>query len=302
MEYLGEKKRNETIRIPLGGMDKAPDSTPQIRIEQNGTLVLDYTNMTSIVGTFNYYYDHTIASNATVGSYQVYIKVIVDSLTKIFIDTFDVSVYDTDDIKSDTEIIIANLNISNGLYSIIVNVKDTLSNPIEGAKISIHNSNNDDSPLFATVTTDNLGNCPIVNLNQATYTLRITKPNHIVSSTTTIDVTQSETFNKTVSLITVTPPTDPDLCRLVIFTKTLSITNDESLKIIISSYDKLTKISGQFIMNTSMRFNYDKTSDFYYFDAVQGAYVKIYSEELGMSDVKILVPSSSTQDLSGLIS
>lgn len=299
---LGTLKRNQTVRIPLT-LEVAPTGTPQIAIYKNATEILAATNMTQGASTLDWYYDYAVANNATTGAYQVKFSAVIGGVTHYDYDVYDVKVYDSDDIKIDTETIIANLGVSSGARAIVFNVTDGVD-PIIDVKLSVHNSNNDDSPQFGILTTDALGDTGTINLDDGTYKVRVSKAGAIVSEVKTATVTQSETIDFEVTAITITPPVDPDLCRLYIYPITLDNQDVTDITIKISSKDALTKINGEFIKNTSAEFTYDNstTPDNYYFDALQGATVIINCDMLGIIDKEITVPDTETADLDDLIS
>jgi len=303
MAYLGEKLRSEAVRLHLA-LDTAPTGTPQVAVEKNGTSILAATNMTQGASTLEWYYDYTTGAAATIGAYQIKYSAVVDGVTRYAYDQYDISVNSVDDVHSNTQTIITNLNVSSGARAVVFNVKDGGANPVEGVKLSVHNALNDDSPIYGQLVTDGLGDTATINLDDATYKVRVSKAAAIISSVETAVVAASGTKNLTVTPTTINNPADPDLCRLYLFPITLGNADitDLATSLTISGRDALTKVNGEFVKNAEMTFTYDSTTtpDSYYFDAVQGALVHITCIPLGI-DHDVTVPAEAVKDLNDLI-
>jgi hypothetical protein len=192
--------------------------------------------------------------------------------------------------------------VGSGTYATTVHCKDGSEVDIPGVNISVHNASNDDSPTVATGTTDSNGNA-VVNLNAGTYYIRAYKPlysfdniNPTISASGTVQMPGSGTV--------IPSPSDPEICRLYIYPITLDNQDVTDLTIIIQSYDRLTKVNGEFIKNTHRSFTYDSSTapDSYYFDAVQGTSVNITCPELWKGTKNVPVPTESTKNLYDLIS
>ncbi len=294
MAFLGELNRSETIRFYLT-LDAAPTGTPQVGIDKQGAEALAETNMNG--AGLEWYYDYTTDAAALAGAYQVKYSATVDGVARSAFDHYNVTVSGMDDIQSSVDILTGGA----GAYNVTIHCKDSSNADIAGAKISVHNSGNDDSPLIATGTTDTSGNAT-VNLDAGTYTVRAYKAGQVFANITpTISASGSEEMTGVGVIIT--PPSDPELCRLHLFPITLDNQDVTGLTINITSAEKLTKVNGEFIKNGVGTFTYDSatTPDSYYFDAVQGTVARVTCDELGL-DHEVTVPAESTKDLSGLVS
>jgi hypothetical protein len=296
MSYLGKLKRSEAIRLFLT-LDAAATGFPTVTIEKQGVEILAAANMTAGLSSFEWYYDYTTGAAATVGAYQIRYTAVIDTITRYDFDYYDQTINEIDDVKTDTETIIATIGASAGASSIVINIKDGDTNNVEGVSVSIHNSANDD-PAIQTRVTDVDGNTTTINLDDATYKVRLSKAGAIVSEVETIVVNGSATHNLTVVNQTVSNPSDPDVCRLRVFPLTLGNADVTGETITISTAGKLTKVDGQFISNTSGTFTEDATTDpdSYYFDAVRGSVVHITNTILGLDD-EITVPDQATYDI-----
>jgi hypothetical protein len=191
--------------------------------------------------------------------------------------------------------------LGTGQYTATINVKDDVPANVSGAKVTVHNASNDDTPFYGPVTTDANGNA-VFTIEGNVY-VRVSKAGYNFAPTAK-NITASDTYNITGTVLTITPPSDPDLCRLCIYPITLDNQDVTGLKIEISSKDGFTKINGEFIKNSTLEFTYDDTTtpDSYYFDAVQGATVNIACGDLWTGNQEIFVPSEATKDLKDLIS
>jgi hypothetical protein len=189
--------------------------------------------------------------------------------------------------------------LGTGQYTATVNVKAG-GVDVQGAKVTVHNASNDDSPFYGPVTTDDNGNA-VFTIEGNVY-IRVSKAGYNFTAAAK-NITASGTYNVTGSALTIDPPSDPDLCRLYLFPITLDNQDVTGLTISISSKDKLTKVNGEFIKNAESTFTYDDSTspDSYYFDAVQSAVVHITCDLLGI-DHNVIVPSESTKDLNALVS
>jgi len=299
MAYIGNKTRAEVMRLWLT-LDAAPTGTPTITITRGQGTALDTpiaaVNMTQGASTLEWYYNYTTEAAAQIGQYTAKYSAVVNTVTLTAYDSYDVSVNSLDDIGDDTDTIIAGLSISAGARSIVINVKDGSANPVEGVKASVYNSANDDLPNFGNLITDTLGNTATINLDDATYTVRLWSGG-IVSENETIVVAASGTKDLTVVLFTIAAPSDPDLCRLWFSPKGLDNSDQASHTIRIASTSQLTIVDGVVIENTELTFTYDSGDKVYYFDAIQGAEVHITSDRFGINH-DITVPALTTQDIS----
>jgi hypothetical protein len=300
--YLGEKKQGEAFRVGIelpDTPDGLPGTKPQIKIDAQDVEVLASADMTQVIGDdTRWYYDLTVANDAAEEAHQIEYSATVGGDDVTGFQDYDVS-------STSLEELAENLNVTRGLFSITINVKDDVSgDPIENVKVNIRNSANDDDPRYGTLITDSLGNTVIANLDgePTTYTVRLAKPGGIVSKNEEIIVSASGTKNLTVTAFSITEPTDAELCRIYLYPITLDNLNITDLKITISTKEALTKVNGEYIKNSKADFNYDAGTDphSYYFDAVQGSTIDLFSNEIGLNHT-ITVPAESTYDLSNLI-
>jgi hypothetical protein len=298
--------------------------------------------MTQGDSNLEWYYDYTTLANAPVGSYEVKYTAVIGGVTYYNYDYYDVTIADADSVTTDiaaseAKIDIIDTNVDSlivdvaavptveeidteltaehgagawnagagsGVITITISLKDGSANDVEGVKASVHNAANNDTVIAGPFTTDASGDTSSINLDDATtYNIRMYKGG-AVNETQSITTSGSATHELTVTVTTPTNPSDADLCRLRIYPITLSNVDITSLNIFISTTEKLTKVEGEFIKNTTGTFTYDSSTapDSYYFDAVQTSPVKITCNELGLSDYKITVPETATKDLSDLIS
>jgi hypothetical protein len=306
MAGLGPFKRGEKIPINLT-LEATPTGTPQYRIlDADGvqTAALD-----DLEGSGLYWYVRTTpvtvpasGQGSAVGSYSIEYVAVIDGVTRYTHDNFEVTVNKIDDVKDDTETIIANLGVPVGARSIVFNVKDGTPNPVQGVKLSVHNSNNDDSPQFGILLTDGNGNTPTINLDDATYKIRVANHGIIVPEVETVVVTQSETINLTVAKIAITPPADPGLCKLFFFPQKISQTDVTDAKVRVRTSTALALVGGVYVDNRESLMVADTSTDpdNYYINAKIGAEVKIIGPIFGFNH-DITVPNQATLDLSTLI-
>jgi len=190
-----------------------------------------------------------------------------------------------------------------GLNNITVHCKDGSAVDIPGVKVTVHNTANDDTPVIAVQTSDANGDAA-VTLDNGTYTIRGHKAGYTFSNIAPV-VSGSATVEIPGVGVTITAPSDPDLCRLYLFPITLGNADitDLASNLIIKSKDNLTKINDEFISNTQANFTYDSSTDpdSYYFDAVQGVTVTLTSSKLGVNNKSFVVPEESTYDIYDLI-
>lgn len=189
-----------------------------------------------------------------------------------------------------------------GAYSVIFNVKDGSAVAQVGAYVTVHNSNDDDSPLLAWDTaTDANGDTDTLNIDGAVK-VRVSAAN-FTYTTSSHTISASGTINLVGVASTVSNPTDPDVCRLRLYPITLGNADitDLATSIKIHSQESLTKVSGQYIKNTEATFTYDSATapDSYYFDAVRGSTVHLTCDVLGL-DHDLTVPDEATKDISAL--
>jgi hypothetical protein len=305
MAFLGKLKRSEEIPINLT-LDAAPTGTPQYRIlDSDGTQTAALANLE---GSGLYWYLRTTAATvpasgqgSVVGSYSIEYVAVIDGVTRYAHDNFEVTINETDDVKDDTETIIANLGVSVGIRSIILNIKDSVPNPLSDVSASFHNSNNDDSPAFGIRVSDTLGVTSVINLNDATYTLRLLK-NGVVNENQTIVVTKSETFTITVTPVSVTTPANPSLCRVHFFPADLGFTDISDAKVRVRTATDLALVGGIYIDHREqlMVVDTDTTPDRWYIDVIQGTVITIISSIFGFNHT-ITVPAQASLDISTLI-
>lgn len=263
----------------------------------NNKTILAATNMTEGASTLDWYYDYITASDAAVGAYQIKYSAVVSGTTYYAYGNYQVSIANLDAIKADTETIIANIGVSAGARAIIFNVTDGTA-PIINVKLSVHNSNNDDTPLFGILTTNALANTGTINLDDGTYKVRVSKAGSIVSAIKTATVTASATINYTVVATTITPPADPELCKIIIYAITLGNVAATGLTINIISDENFTKVGSQYVKHASLPFSYDAVNGYYHFTALRGVDVEITcTEKLGFNHA-VTVPDQATYVLS----
>jgi hypothetical protein len=190
--------------------------------------------------------------------------------------------------------------LGTGQYTATINVKVASVN-VADAKVTIHNASNDDDPHYGPVTTDINGNA-VFTIEGNVY-VRVSKVGYSFTATAK-NITSTATYNVTGTAASITPPSDPDLCRLVLFPITLDNLDIADLVIHISSEENLTKVNGEFIKHAKDTFTINTATDpdSYYYDAVQGAVVHIWCADLGIDQNYITVPALSTVDLDTLIS
>lgn len=222
---------------------------------------------------------------------------------------------DTEDIEAKVDILDTNVDtiittgstgpwttydggLGTGQYTATINVKVDSVN-VQGATVTIHNASNDDDPWYGPVTTDLNGNA-VFTIEGNVY-VRVSKAAYNFTATAK-NITASGTYNVTGTANVITPPSDPDLCRLYLFPITLDNQDVADLVIHISSKENLTKVNGEFVKNAKDTFTIDTGTDpdSYYYDAVQTALVHIVCVELGI-DKAVTVPAESTKDLDTLI-
>jgi hypothetical protein len=292
---IGTLKRFHLDLSNLG----APTGTPQISIEKQGSVTAANVNMTVRIGTDNeiWYYDYTIPDIA-VGQYEAVMSYTVSGDAGRIISEFDIITNNIDDVKTDTEIIITNLDVSTGANAVTLNIKDSVPNPISDVEISFHNANNNATPVFGIRTSNTLGATTTINLNDATYTLRLIK-NGVVNETQTIDVEDDELFIITVTPATVTTPSTPGVCRVRLYPSKLGFANVTDADIYVTPSDNLTLISDVFLDNRPKLMTYDVTTtlDSYYVDVIYGARIRFTSSILGMRHT-LTVPSQITFNVS----
>lgn len=223
--------------------------------------------------------------------------------------TYDVYLPANVNVDRDNFYVSANLiddidvGLGTGSQSIIFHIKDSVPNNIADVQVTIFSADNT-TKVAGPSTTNADGNTGSFNLNAGTYSLRMNKAG-AVNSTQSKTVTLDATIEVVVTVDTITPPADPELCRLYVFPITLDNQDVASLVISISTKGRLTKVNGEFIEGgASGTFALDSstTPDSYYFDAVQGAVVNINCVDLGIIDRSIEVPAEDTKDLNLLIS
>ncbi len=192
-----------------------------------------------------------------------------------------------------------NGGLGTGQYTATIHVEDESQNDVANAKVTVHNAGNDDTPFYGPVTTDVNGDA-VFTIEGSVYA-RVSKAGYAFGAAA-LNVTASGTYTVSGTSSTVTPPSDPALCRLYLFPITMDNQDITNLTINISSRTKLTRVNGEFIQNTSMTFTYDSSTapDSYYFDAVQGADTHITCSKLGL-DHDVTVPAAATKDLSELV-
>jgi len=86
-----------------------------------------------------------------------------------------------------------------GAQTVTITVQDQDSNPIDSASVAVHNSNNDDSPKFASGSTDSLGQVTY-NLDNGTYSVRTQKAGYNsdnVPETLVVSGSTSDTYGMT---------------------------------------------------------------------------------------------------------
>jgi hypothetical protein len=305
MGFLGKIKRSEEIPINLA-LDATPTGTPQYRIlDTGGTQTAALANLEG--SGFNWFLRTTpitvpaSGQGSAVGSYSVEYVAVIDGETLRAYDNFEVTVNDIDDVKTDTETIITNLGVSVGVRTVILNIKDSTPNPVSDVNIAFHNADNDSTPVFGTRISDTLGVTTAMNLNDATYTLRLLK-NGVVNETQEITVTDDETFTVTVTLISVSPPSSPGLCKLFFFPQTISQADVTDAVVRVKTSTDLALVGGVYVDNRESVMAADTTTDpdNYWINAKIGTVVRIISPIFGFNH-EITVPDQATLDLSTLI-
>jgi hypothetical protein len=300
MAFLGKLKRSEEIPITLT-LDASPTGTPQYRILNSSRTEIVAASNLSGSGLNWYKTGQNVGVSATVGSYLIEYTAVIDGVTRYAYDTYEVTVNEIDDVKTDTETIIANIGVSEGLRSVILNIKDGVPNPVSDVTVVFHNAANDATPLFGIRTSDTLGATTAVLLNDATYTIRLLK-NGVVNETQTIAVTQDETFTVTVTTISVTPPSDPGLCKLFFFPQTLSQVDVTDAVVRVKTSTDLALVDGIYVDNRESLMVADTSTDpdNYYINAKIGTTVRIIGPIFGFNH-EITVPDQATLDLSTLV-
>jgi hypothetical protein len=297
---IGTLKRFHLDLSNLG----SPTGTPQITIEQQGSIITSATNMVVRTGTNNeiWYYDYTVP-NIAAGQYEAVISYTVGGDTGRSISEFDIVENDIDDIKdtldSVSAIIIDALGATPGARKIIINIKDTVNNNLEGVSVDIHNSL-DDPIAIQTRSTDTDGNTTNINLDDGTYKVRLSKASAIVSETKTITVSADATINLTVTALTITPPASPGVCKIIIYPSKLGFNDVTDANIYVKTLNSLSKVTGLFLDGRIELMKRDTTTapDHYYIEAVYGATLEFTSTILGLQNHTLVVPSQSVYDIS----
>jgi hypothetical protein len=288
------------FHLDLGNLG-APTGTPQISIEKQGVVVLVATNMTVRAGTDNeiWYYDYTIPDIA-VGQYESVFSYTVDGDAGVSISEFDITTYNIDDVKTDTETIIVTIGATSGDNSVTLNIKDNDSNNLEGVNFTIKNSNNDPGTTYGAGQTDSDGNTGLINIADGTYTVRLSKPGTLIGENKTIVVTTDATFNLTVTVNTITPPTSPGVCKVIVYPSKLGFTNVTDAKIYVTTLTNLSPVGGVFLDKRAVLMTYDSTTDLdsYYIEVIYGATIRLSSTTLGINHT-LVVPSQTAYDVYG---
>jgi hypothetical protein len=342
--FLGELNQSEAIRLTLT-LDTTPTGTPQIGIDKQGVEVLAETNMSgsglewyynyttgagATIGAYQVRYSAVI-SGTNRYAYDSY-NISVNSVDDVKAETASIQT-DTTSIESKVDIVDTNIDQllidvaavptvgeidteltsthgaglwnaggGTGAYNATIHVQDGSAVDVPDAYVTIHNATDDDSPIVASGTTDINGDV-VLNLDGNVY-VRVSKAGFNFTSTAK-NITATGTYTVSGTTISYSNPSDPDVCRLFLFPKTLDNQDitDLASDIKISSKTALTKVDGIFIHNSSDTFTYNAATDpdSYYFDAVRTSNVHISSDLLGI-DADVLVPDAASVDLDTLIS
>jgi hypothetical protein len=275
--------------------DTVPDATPTVLARKaDGTTdaTITFGTVTGSNGNRTYSSLMTIDGATTVGHKNVVFTATITGTVNERFGYFRVDTQQLSDLAG----------IGTGNYEVTINVKAG-GNNIEGVQVTIHNSNDDDTPIYGPLTTGVDGNAGLFMLD-GNFTVRGSKSGFLMTPQA-ITVTGTGTKNVTGTIQTITPPSDPDLCRLVLFVTKLNKEDAKNLKIEAWTKEKLSKTDGIFITNKIKRqkFTYDSgtTPDSYYYDAIQGEKIIINSPELGIDEKEIDVPAQATKDLADLI-
>ena len=294
-EYLGEKQQSEAIRLHFTLTevpDGLPGTKPQVSIEKQGVSVLAAQDMVQGANSKEWYYNYTTAADATIGAYQIKYTAVVDAITFTDFDSYDVQIYSNDDIFAAT-------GVSTGANAVVFNVKDTEASPspIIGVQVSVHNSNNDDSPNFGIPLTDALGNTATVNLPDGTYKVRLTKPGHIVSEVKTVAVAASGTEDLTVDLLSISAPSNPEAstCYIAVYDLAGNLVTTGVTLSITKHADISKDDNGNFATNTPIVMTFDAGSGTWQAAVRKDAHVNITSTKvLGVDDNGALINRTFT--------
>jgi hypothetical protein len=169
--------------------------------------------------------------------------------------------------------------------------------------VTIHNESDDDSPFYSALDTDLNGNTGAFSLDNGTYYVRASKAGYVFVNSTITVASASATFNITGTTTTITAPSDPTLCKLYFFPKTLSNAEITSLECTItSSAPTWVKSNDQLISKDTGTFTYDSstTPDSFYFNIIQGVTAYVKCKTLGISE-EITIPAETTKNLYDLL-
>lgn len=284
-------KQNEKRRFWLGTGGAVPDAAPKITILFNDTVtpIVDAATMTQGDDNTQYYYDFTSPPGATPGEYQVIYEAIIGGVTeRTHDDDFRIDIASLDDIKGDTVNILANIGASTGDNAIYFNVKDQGATNLQDVKIGVYNSDNQDASLKGTLKTDSDGNTGVINLDDADYSVRLSKAGAIISEVKLITVDASETKDLTVTSITITAPSSPELttCFLSLYKLDGTLLTTGDATIVISKFSDLTRDdNGVYSSNDGITMTYDVGSETWQAEIWQDTHVNIISTKVfGVDD------------------
>ncbi len=184
-----------------------------------------------------------------------------------------------------------------GSYTVVITIKDNTGATVPAVAVEVWNS--DGSTFYEKQFTNSAGQVTF-SMDAGIYIIKSNKIGYSWSNVTqTITANASLTYTGTI--FSITPPTEPSLCRIYTFLKnndgSVPSTVSRSLKVVAIPFD----ITNYYYSGIEIDGIYNTTTGLLYWDVVRGATVKIKIAGYGIDGNKITVPDEETKALTDLI-
>lgn len=203
------------------------------------------------------------------------------------LETAEVSSVSRVDLSTDINTLLGNAGIS----SVTITIQDGVPVAVPGVAVAIYNAAN--TTFITSGTTDSNGQVA-VNLNDATYSVRLAKAGYTFTVPETLVVSGTTTDTYTAAAWAPTAPSGPDLC--VVFGWLTYATSTAIVGAVVEAFAVVPTTAGGYQLVENPVSDTTDATGYFELELLQGASVKIVCAEAGL-DTSLTVPAASSQNI-----
>ena len=183
-----------------------------------------------------------------------------------------------------------------GANAVVLTIHDGSGNNIVQAAVEVYDSA---GTTFYEKKYSNSSGQASYQMDDGTYIIKVHKAGYSFTNTTLI-VSGATAQTITGTAVVITPPADPDLCRVAIYLKYA----DGSIPVEVENWITITRLpeidDNVSLSATPIEGTYSATTGLLYWDIIQGATIKVFVKDFGIQK-QITVPATATAELEDLL-